>query len=303
MKEQDIEILLKKAPQPPAPDGLLEKLQSDVKLPRGGHGRSMHTSLTMPVWWRWFPALSFGLLCFACLVGLAVQTKQLFDVRSENQSLRAGIAALERLRGENAELQRLRVAAEEQVRREGEAKELERLRAEVAALRAREQEIAALKEENQRLQMQRAAAAAQAGVAKEEDPFAEAQRRAKRIQCINNIKQIGLAARMWAHDNKDIMPKDFQTVSNELTTPKVLTCPADEARTRCDSWSDFDGSSVSYHLLSPGVPETDPAVVFVRCSVHDNAGLVDGSAQQFDSTKIRIEQVDGKYKMIPFTEP
>jgi len=69
------------------------------------------------------------------------------------------------------------------------------------------------------------------------------------FSCINNLKQIGLAYRIWAGDNNDKYPmevsvanggtmelmntpdawKTFQVMSNELSTPKVIYCPADSA--------------------------------------------------------------------------
>ena len=87
-------------------------------------------------------------------------------------------------------------------------------------------------------------------------------------------------------------------MSNELSSPKILTCPADTARIQAASWLGFDGNSVSYELLSPGVPEGDPSIVYVRCPIHHNVGLLDGSAQQLDPAVHRIEKVDGKYKIV-----
>src|SRR5690349_8253126 len=72
-----------------------------------------------------------------------------------------------------------------------------------------------------------------------------------RINCTNNLKQIGLAFRTWALDNNDQFPFQvsatnggtmeltgsgiasvhFQVMSNELSTPKILLCPADIGRT------------------------------------------------------------------------
>lgn len=72
--------------------------------------------------------------------------------------------------------------------------------------------------------------------------------RVMRIRCVNNLKQIGLACRVWEGDNSDDMfPmfvsqtnggtrefttganawRHFQVMSNELSTPKVLYCPAE----------------------------------------------------------------------------
>ena len=71
--------------------------------------------------------------------------------------------------------------------------------------------------------------------------------RASRISCVNALKQLGLAFRIWQGDNNDKFPmsvsvtnggtmeligsgtvwRHFQVMSNELNTPKILFCPAD----------------------------------------------------------------------------
>ena len=238
-----------------------------------------------------------GAVLAAVLVLLCLETFQLLRVRRENAALRAVTANLDQLREDNEELQRLRATAQLSARAQNEQEELARLRTEVTKLNAAAQELAVLRGESQRLAAERAAMAAKAGVAAEEDPFAESKRRAQRINCINNIKQIGLAARMWENDHKAGMPSDFLTMSNELSTPKILTCAADTTRTKAQSWQAFDGSSVSYELLSPGADIQDPWVVYVRCPLCNNVGLTDGSAQQLGPSQ-RVEKVDGKFKLV-----
>ena len=78
--------------------------------------------------------------------------------------------------------------------------------------------------------------------------------RSPRISCVNNLKQVGLAYRIWAGDNNDKYPMqisitdtngggtmelvadgenawlNYLVMSNELSTPKILICPADTKR-------------------------------------------------------------------------
>ncbi len=76
------------------------------------------------------------------------------------------------------------------------------------------------------------------------------KQRALRIQCVNNLKECGIAFRVWSGDQTPDFPmqhsvtkggtmefssgpnafRHFQVMSNELTTPKVLFCPADSER-------------------------------------------------------------------------
>ena len=112
--------------------------------------------------------------------------------------------------------------------------------------------------------------------------LAKAKARAQTVQCVSNMKQIGLAARIWSNDHKEVLPPDFISMQNELVTPKVLVCPGDKSKTAAASWSQFDPSAnVSYEFLLPGSKEAEVLneTVF-RCSIHGNIGLGDGSVQQ-----------------------
>ncbi len=84
--------------------------------------------------------------------------------------------------------------------------------------------------------------------------LAAAKKKAQKISCVNNIKQVGLAFKIWAGDNSDRYPNQvqraaggaqeyvtysttastllnpamvFMVMSNELSTPKVTYCPSD----------------------------------------------------------------------------
>ena len=87
--------------------------------------------------------------------------------------------------------------------------------------------------------------------------LARAKARAQRINCANNLKQVGLAFKTFALDNGDRYPQFvpateggppdqgqlqlntgtygapflyqvYGVMSNELSTPKILVCPSDE---------------------------------------------------------------------------
>ena len=112
--------------------------------------------------------------------------------------------------------------------------------------------------------------------------LAQAKAKAQRIKCVSNLKQICLAARIYSSDNKEVFPRDFPSMSNELNTPRILVCPADTKHTAALDWAGFDPrKNLTYEYLHPGIAESNAmAQVIFRCPIHNNVGLGDGSVQQ-----------------------
>ena len=101
---------------------------------------------------------------------------------------------------------------------------------------------------------------------------------AQRIQCVGNLKQVGLALRIWTNDHDDKFPWEvstneggtlelihstnvflhFQAASNELSTPKILACNSDVDRTRVADFAQLDNRHLSY-FVGLDARETDPA--------------------------------------------
>ena len=93
--------------------------------------------------------------------------------------------------------------------------------------------------------------------------------RARRISCVNNLKQVGLRFLDWSIANGDKYPMQisvtnggtmelvgagtvfphFQVMSNEFITPKYLHCPSDNHRHPATNFtSDFNDSRLSYFI-------------------------------------------------------
>jgi len=55
--------------------------------------------------------------------------------------------------------------------------------------------------------------------------LSRAKSKAQRISGVNNLKQIGLSARIWAGDNSNALPPSFEAMMNELSTDKITYDP------------------------------------------------------------------------------
>lgn len=108
--------------------------------------------------------------------------------------------------------------------------------------------------------------------------LSKAKSRALEIKCVNNMKQIGLAERIWAGDHDDHFSKKLLDATNELGNPKVLICPADtSANQNSTTW---DPDNISYQFVTPGLSVSNAdRIVIVRCPIHGTELYGDGSAQ------------------------
>ena len=90
-----------------------------------------------------------------------------------------------------------------------------------------------------------------------------------RIICVSNLKQVGLAFRIWTEDNNGKYPMEipianggtkelaatgdmvaaFRIMSNILTTPKLLFCPADTNHVLANDFgANFTTRNISYFI-------------------------------------------------------
>jgi hypothetical protein len=107
------------------------------------------------------------------------------------------------------------------------------------------------------------------------------------LQCLNQLKQIGLAARLYANDNNDRLPPSFEAVTNELGRASVLVCPGDLLRPRPTEFADLDWGSVSYVLDAPGrrLFPGEVGVQVAHCRTHghvlDSEGAVTSGTNRY----------------------
>lgn len=136
--------------------------------------------------------------------------------------------------------------------------------------------------------------------------LAQAKSRAQSINCVNNMKQIGLSFRMWALDNGNQFPFNvsadkggtlescnpgsdgfdrnaamhFQVMSNELNAPKILACPADSSKTPAIDFQNLETANVSYRIRSgTNITDATPNEILAVCPVHGHILICDGSVQ------------------------
>jgi prepilin-type N-terminal cleavage/methylation domain-containing protein len=118
--------------------------------------------------------------------------------------------------------------------------------------------------------------------------LAKAKAKAQRIACVNQLKQIGLAYRIFATDNGDQYPmnlatnlggsaefaqpnmarftfRHYQILSNELSVPKVVLCPSDSLdRFEATNFqNDFDrqGNRAISYFIGLQADETRPQML------------------------------------------
>jgi prepilin-type N-terminal cleavage/methylation domain-containing protein len=158
--------------------------------------------------------------------------------------------------------------------------------------------------------------------------LAKAKAKAVRIKCTNNLKQVGLSYRLFATDNGDQYPMNVSTndggsseyvgnlpftyyqfgvMSNELTTPKIVICPADSGGSRKEATNfsmvvgkgDFIKNNRISYFIGVDADETRPSMLLTG-----DRNLTDGTAT-FNYGKASLQVIGtnaAKIKLIAWTD-
>ncbi len=279
MNTTELEAHLRNAPRPAPPPGLKEQLKAQAPL---AVHRAPTPARALPPnagsWLaRWWPALAPAAVSLACAAVLTVQ-------QSEIQRLKEALPPPPATPGvevsaapadsSDSGAVAARPAGQDQA-------ELERLRALADGLSNGVSRLEQIQTENDHLRKQLAAAATRGFSPEETQAMEAARQKALAIQCVNNLKQLCLAVKIWQVDHDELTPTQLLQMTNEMTTPKILFCPADTARQAAADWASYSAGNCSYEYLTPGAknPETEPERLMFRCPIHGSIGLTDGSVQ------------------------
>lgn len=285
--EDQIEKLLRLSPTPAPPRGLKERLimQTQSVPPQSTSAESL-LALAQRGWWRrWWPALVPAGLSLLCMAVIAAQQIQIRQLKQSIEALTAAAAPPAPTIQTNDNSSAIDSSADD-------AREIARLKQEVGQLAAEIAQLEKLRAENQSLREQLAAPLS--GAISPED----ARDKAERAACVNNLKQINIAARVFAGDVGGQAPPDFLSMSNELGTAKILVCPGDHGRQVAPGFSSFTAANCSYEYLLEGGSTNwvaEPTRVMTRCPIHGTIGLCDGSVQMINTNGAQwFVQRDGK---------
>lgn len=102
-------------------------------------------------------------------------------------------------------------------------------------------------------------------------PAPSGKRKAQRINCVNNLKQIATASILWANDNTNTFPtvlakggaayRMFQAMSNNLVTPTVLYCFADSKKRLATNFFNLNNSNIAYFIGLDATGENPQSVL------------------------------------------
>jgi hypothetical protein len=130
--------------------------------------------------------------------------------------------------------------------------------------------------------------------------------------CSGQMRQIGLAFRIWSIDHQDQFPfnvstnsggtkefcdrdangfdrnarRHFAVLAPELGSTKILLCPRDKSKTAAPDFEHLTSGNITYRLRSGSeLIESDPAEILAECPIHGILLHCDGSIEEKPGTR------------------
>jgi prepilin-type N-terminal cleavage/methylation domain-containing protein/prepilin-type processing-associated H-X9-DG protein len=112
--------------------------------------------------------------------------------------------------------------------------------------------------------------------------LAKSNAKANRIQCVSYLKGVGVAFRIFSMDSTNRFPfqlstnfggskeyandasqlwRQFSVISNELSTPIIVHCPADRERTEARDFSNFTSNQQLSYFVGLNASEENPQII------------------------------------------
>src|SRR5207237_9486448 len=110
--------------------------------------------------------------------------------------------------------------------------------------------------------------------------IAAGRAQSRRLDCISNLKELGLAARMWSNDHDKSFPWQVSTndrgvlefasagaadrlilpLSKKLNSAQILACPSDKLRRPAETFGTFTSANLSYFIGLDALDD-DPSMI------------------------------------------
>ena len=134
--------------------------------------------------------------------------------------------------------------------------------------------------------------------------LARSKAQAKDIACINNLKQLGLAIRIWAGDQHDQYPwnvdvslggaenspnwvDNLRVCSNQIADVQIMVCPTDSQRKVAANWATMEGNlNVSYFFGKSFTQARTQDIVVGDFNVIGGGGGLDATWNQYLGSSI-----------------